>query len=223
VQVPDSSHGVARRAVGGPVRRFVATHLGSRQVSRVIYGAIIGLALVVALEAHPPAAGVVIATLLGTAVAVALAELYSELVGFETGERRRASLSELRHLGADMAAVAFGIAFPAVFFVLAATGFLENEAAFTAAKWTGLGLIGPYGFAGARLSGAGVLVSVMQAVGVARCAADRAQGAGALTGPTARQRLRGVRAAPVLVRELLATRRSDTREAVRRVVDDMHE
>jgi hypothetical protein len=44
---------------------------------------------------------------------------------------------------------------------------LENEAAFTAAKWTGLGLIGLYGFAGARLSGAGVLVSVMQAVGVA--------------------------------------------------------
>jgi len=167
VHVPDSTDGVARRPAGGPIRRFVATHLGSRQVSRVIYGAIIGLALVVALEAHPPAPGVVIATLLGTAVAVALAELYSDLVGFETGERRRASLSELRHLGADIAAVAFGIAFPAVFFVLAATGVLENEAAFTAAKWTGLGLIGLYGFAGARLSGAGVLVSVMQAVGVA--------------------------------------------------------
>jgi hypothetical protein len=167
VQVPDSTHGVVRRAAGGPVRRFIATHLGSRQVSRVIYGAIIGLALVVALEAHPPAAGVVIATLLGTAVAVALAELYSELVGFETGERRRASLSELRHLGADIAAVAFGIAFPAVFFVLAATGVLENEAAFTAAKWTGLGLIGLYGFAGARLSGAGVPVSALHAVAVA--------------------------------------------------------
>jgi hypothetical protein len=68
VQVPDSTHGLVRRAEGGPVRRFVATHLGSRQVSRVIYGAIIGLALVVALEAHPPAAGVVIATLLGTAL-----------------------------------------------------------------------------------------------------------------------------------------------------------
>jgi hypothetical protein len=99
--------------------------------------------------------------------AVALAELYSELLGFEPGERRRASLSELRHLGADIAAVAFGIAFPAVFFFLAAIGVLGNEAAFTAAKWTGLGLIGLYGFAGARLSGAGVPVSVMQAVGVA--------------------------------------------------------
>jgi len=149
------------------IRRFVATHLGSRQVSRVIYGSIIGLALVVALEAHPPAPGVMIATLLGTAVAVALAELYSEVVGFETGERRKASVSELRRWGADSGAVAFGIAFPGVFFVLAATGVLASEAAFTAAKWTGVGLIGLYGFAGARLSGAGVLVSVMQATGVA--------------------------------------------------------
>jgi hypothetical protein len=145
VQAADSTQGGVRRPAGGPVRRFVVDHLGSRRVSRVIYGAIIGLALVVALEAHPPAPGVVIATLLGTAVAVALAELYSEVVGFETGERRKASLSELRHVGADIAAVAFGVAFLAVFFVLAATSLLENEAAFTAAKWTGLGLIGVYG------------------------------------------------------------------------------
>ena len=186
MQVPESTHGVVRRPAGGPIRRFVATHLGSRQVSRVIYGAIIGLALVVALEAHPPAPGVVLATLLGTAVAVALAELYSELVGFETGERRKASLSELRHLGADVAAVAFGIAFPAVFFVLAATGVLENEAAFTAAKWTGLGLIGLYGFRGrapirrrrARVGHAGA------GRGADRCTPHRAQSAGALTGPT---------------------------------------
>jgi hypothetical protein len=167
VQVPDSSHGVVRRPAGGPVRRFVAAHLGSRHVSRVIYGSIIGLALVVALEAHPPAPGVVIASLLGTAVAVALAELYSEVVGFETGERRKASVSELRRWGVDSGAVAFGIAFPVVFFVLAVTGVLENETAFTAAKWTGVGLIGLYGFAGARLSGAGVLVAVMQAAAVA--------------------------------------------------------
>ena len=167
MHAPDGTHAVVRRPAGGPLRRFLVSHFGSRRVSRVIYGSIIGLALVVALEVHPPAAGVVIATLLGTAVAVALAELYSEVVGFKTGERRKVSRSELRDLGADTAAVAFGIAFPAVFFVLAATSVLENEAAFTAAKWTGLGLIGLYGFAGARLSGAGVLVSLLQAVAVA--------------------------------------------------------
>jgi hypothetical protein len=155
---------VVRRSA---VRRFVAAHLSSRQVSRVVYGSIIGLALVVALEAHPPAPGAVTASLLGTAVAVALAELYSELVGFETIRHRKPGAAELRRLEADIAAVAFGIAFPALFFLLAAAGSLQTETAFTVAKWTGLGLIGMYGFAGARLSGAGVRASLIQAASVA--------------------------------------------------------
>jgi hypothetical protein len=40
------------------VGRAVRTHPGSRQVARVIYGTIIGLALVVALGEHPPATAV---------------------------------------------------------------------------------------------------------------------------------------------------------------------
>jgi hypothetical protein len=161
------SPGAAAPHAGGSIRRFVAAHLGSRQVSRVVYGSIIGLALVVALQAHPPPPGAVIASLLGTAVAVALAELYSELVGFETIEHRKARATELRHLGADIAAVAFGIAFPALFFLLAAAGSLETDTAFTLAKWTGLGLIGLYGFAGARLSGARLRTALIQAAAVA--------------------------------------------------------
>jgi len=136
-------------------------------VSRVVYGSIIGLALVVALEAHPPPPAAMIASLLGTAVAVALAELYSDLVGFETTRRRKAGGTELRRLSADVAAVAFGISFPAVFFLLSATDVLEAETAFTIAKWTGLALIGVYGYAGARLSGAGVAASLVQAAAVA--------------------------------------------------------
>jgi hypothetical protein len=152
---------------GGALRRFVGAHLGSRQVARVVYGSIIGLALIVALEAHPPRPAAVIATLLGTAVAVALAELYSELVGFETTRHRKAGAIEVRELSADVAAVAFGVSFPAVFFLLAATDALQVETAFTIAKWTGLGLIGVYGYAGARLSGAGVAASLAQAAAVA--------------------------------------------------------
>jgi hypothetical protein len=136
-------------------------------VSRVIYGSIIGLALVVALEAHPPPPGAVVASLLGTAVAVALAELYSELVGFETIRHRRARATEVKRLSADIAAVALGIAFPAVFFLVAAAGAIETDTAFTVAKWTGVGLIGVYGYAGARLSGAGLGVSLIHAASVA--------------------------------------------------------
>ena len=164
---PDHTESVAAPYSGGPLRQFIFAHLASRQVSRVIYGAIIGLALVAALEAHSPGVGSVIATLLGTAVAVALAELYSEVIGFEAMGRRKATRAELPHLAGDIAAVVFGIAFPSLFFFLAIAGLLNEDTAFEVAKWAGLGLIGVYGFAGARLSGNSRLGSLVKATGVA--------------------------------------------------------
>jgi multisubunit Na+/H+ antiporter MnhB subunit len=145
----------------------IARHLSSQQVSRVIYGAIIGLALVVALQAHPPPPGAVIASLLGTAVAVALAEVYSELVGFETVRRRQATAAERESLAADAAAVAIGIGFPSLFFLLAVLGVLGDDSAFALARWTGLGLLGLYGFAGARLTGSRLPGALIKGAGVA--------------------------------------------------------
>ena len=147
----------AGAAPRGRLRRFVAAHLSSRQVSRVVYGSIIGLALVVALEAHPPPPGAVVASLLGTAVAVGLAELYSELVGFETTRRRKAGARRAagagrRHRRRRLRHRVPGRVLPAG----RDSASLEDETAFTVAKWTGVGLIGVYGFAGARLSGAGL-------------------------------------------------------------------
>ena len=133
----------------------------------MIYGAIIGLALIVAMEDHPPGPGVVVGTLLGTALAVGLAEFYSDILGIETRKRRHATETELRHRAGTTAAVAFGIAFPVVFFILAAADAIEEDTAFTVAKWSGVGLIGFYGFSAARLAGEGVLVSALRAVAVA--------------------------------------------------------
>ena len=130
----------------------------------MIYGALIGLALVVALEAHPPAPGVMVGTLLVTALAVGLAELYSEIVGTQARTGHGIGRERLRHLLEDVAGVAFGIAFPSVFFVLAAAGALDDANAFTLAKWSGLGLIGCYGFAAARLGGAGLAASLLRAL-----------------------------------------------------------
>jgi hypothetical protein len=45
-----------------------------------------------------------------------------------------------------VAAVAVGISFPAVFVLLSAAGAMQVETAFEVAKWSGLGLIGFYGF-----------------------------------------------------------------------------
>lgn len=135
------------------MRSAIEAHLGSRQVAKVIYGAIIGMALVVALEDHPPRPGVMVATLIGTAVAVGLAELYSDWIGTETRERRHMHAGEARPILVDAGAVAFGISFPAAFFVLAAAGALEVETAFRLAKWSGLGLVAFYGFWAGRLAG----------------------------------------------------------------------
>lgn len=149
------------------MQRAIRAHLGSQQVARVIYGAIIGLAVVVALEAHPSRPGVMAVTMIGTALAVGLAEAYSEVVGSETRSRRRVAREELRHIAVQALAVGFGVVFPAVFFIVAAAGAMEVETAFTVAKWTGLGLIGFYGFCAARLAGAGIAAALLQATAVA--------------------------------------------------------
>lgn len=145
----------------------IHAHLSSRQVARVIYGAIIGLALIVALQSHPPGAWTMEAWLLGTAVAVGLAEVYSDVVGTETSERHRVTRVELLHMLEQAGGVAFGIAFPAVFFLLAGVGVIELSAAFSLAKWSGLGLIGFYGYWAARFSGAPVPRALLQAALVA--------------------------------------------------------
>lgn len=149
------------------MRRFVETHLASNQVARVVYGAIIGLALVVALEAHPPPAGAVVASLLGTALAVALAEVYSETLGAEVRTHARVERERVRGIWTDTLAVGFGVAFPAVFFVLAAAGAMRVDTAFDAAKWSGLGLIAVYGFLAARLSGAALPAALVKSAAVA--------------------------------------------------------
>jgi hypothetical protein len=151
---------------GGPVRRALAAHLQSRDVSRVIYGAIIGLALVVALEAHPPTAAQAIGAIAGTAIAVGLAEAYSEVIGTEARTRRRVPVSAVRGIAQDAGAVIFGAGFPVVFFILAAAGVLEVGTAFTLSKWTGLGLIGAYGYFAGRLAGAGVAGALVHAAAV---------------------------------------------------------
>lgn len=145
------------------MRAVIAAHLGSRQVARVLYGSIIGLALVVALEAHPPRTVAIVGSLLATAVAVGLAELYSEYVGAETRTRARVDRTQLGFILDEVVAVAVGIAFPALFFAFAAIGLWDRDAAFTIAKWSGLGLITAYGFAAARLTGAGFLRSIYRA------------------------------------------------------------
>jgi hypothetical protein len=119
------------------------------------------------LEQHPPSPGVIAGTLIATGLAVALAELYSEVIGAQTRMRRRLERHHVRQIVKDVTAVFFGIVFPDVFFVLAALGPIEVDTAFALAKWTGLGLIACYGFAAGRLAGETMTRAIMQALAVA--------------------------------------------------------
>ena|SRR5690349_8013928 len=149
------------------LRRVLAEHLASSHVARITYGSIIGLALVVALSKHPPGSGAVAALLVGTGLAVGLAEVYSEVLGTETSRRRRVERGELTEMLDDAVAVTFGATFPAVFFLLAAIGVIEDDTAFDIAIWSGLGLIAFYGYCAGRLAGAGNLRALTQALTVA--------------------------------------------------------
>jgi hypothetical protein len=152
------------------VRATLEAHLGSQKVTRIVYGSIIGLAFVVTLQDHPPRAALVAVGLLLTAFAVALAEIYAEVVGVETAERHRVTRPQLAEMAGNGGAVAFGVAFPAVFFLLAAIDVLEIARAFTIAKVSGLGLIGFYAYWAARFAGSPVpralgQAAIMAAVG----------------------------------------------------------
>ena len=83
------------------MRTSLEQHLGSRQVGKIVYGSIIGMALVVTLESHPPTASVMTIWLLGTAVAVGLAEVYSETLGAEVRTRRRLDRAHRRAIWTD--------------------------------------------------------------------------------------------------------------------------
>ena len=74
---------------------------------------------------------------------------------------------QFAHLLAEGWAVTLGVAFPAVFFLLAVVHVLELDTAFTLAKWSGLGLIGFYGYWAARFAGAPVPRALAQAAAVA--------------------------------------------------------
>ena|SRR5436190_17032385 len=130
----------------------------ARMRSRVVYGAIVGLALVVALQGHPPPPGQTAATLVATALAVAFAELFSELVTV-----RETTSESVR----EAIAVAAGAVFPAIFFVLEAAGVLGESAAYAWAKWSGVALLGVYGYGAARRAGVRQSRAVMQALCIA--------------------------------------------------------
>ena len=141
----------------------LASHLASHDVARVLYGATVGLALVIAFQDHPPTAAVATALIAATALAIGFAELYSEAVSAEASTRHPVRRPELRRMTRDAAAVVLGAGFPAVYFLLAALGAMTSHTAVLLSKWSGLALICGYGYFAARLAGFGTAGAALRA------------------------------------------------------------
>ena len=145
------------------VRASIASHLESRDVARVLYGTILGLALVLALESssHTPAENATFIVV--AAIAIGLAELFSEVISLEARSHRRVNRHDAWPLTRDALAVVIGAGFPAIYFVLAGAGVMTLHTAFVLSKWSGMALVIAYAFAAARMSGAGVAHSIRHA------------------------------------------------------------
>jgi hypothetical protein len=143
-------------ASSAPDRRWwkrFESHLTSGDVARVLYGTIVGLALVLAFENEPHHPSEVAWFILATAITIGLAELLSEAIAAPAHTHEELGPTHVRTLARDSIAVVIGAGFPAVYFLLAAAGVIDDSLAFKLAKWTGLALVCGYAYLEARLAG----------------------------------------------------------------------
>lgn len=131
-------------------------------MTHAIYQTVIVLAIVVSLERHPPSDGTLLASVIGGAIAVGLADLYAGVVGRMIRERQPATR---RLVMGDAVAILEGIvvavALPIVFFGLHRLGVLATQRAFDLTEWTELVLIGLYAFVANRFAGFSVWHSLL--------------------------------------------------------------
>jgi hypothetical protein len=104
-------------------------------VARSIYGLLIVMTVLEAMEIHPPHAGWAGPELLaGTLVAVALAEVYSDVFAGMFVQKKRLCRDDLRHLGRETAPLLIGLPLPVGVLVLSALGLVGIHHAIDAAQ-----------------------------------------------------------------------------------------
>ena len=138
--------------------------LNGHHVAKIIYGTIIILVVDLAMEDHPPSPGGVVVTILFAGLGVALADLYSEIIGMRIREKRNLTWNERNHIIKEVSAVMMGALFPLPFFILAWIGIFSLEFAFVLAKWTMVGILLFYGYIASKLSGYGQIWSIVSGI-----------------------------------------------------------
>jgi archaellum biogenesis protein FlaJ (TadC family) len=121
------------------------------------------LAILLAMQDHPPGPWVSAITVAGTVLVVLAAEVYAELLGEEIDLGRVTTKTERRARLRRLAPITLSAEAPVVVLVLAGLGLFEEDTAFNIAIWVTVCLITVEGYLARRLAGRTVLASMRSA------------------------------------------------------------
>jgi hypothetical protein len=131
---------------------WLKSQFGKKQATHGIYAEIVLLAVILALEGKRDDTDIV-TTMFGALFAVILAELYADYVGTMIGTGRRPTRAELRsQIGSTLGSL-IAVAPPVVLLMLGVYGVIGLGTGFTAAKISGVAVIGTYAFVANRRAG----------------------------------------------------------------------
>jgi len=140
--------------------------LDGHRVSKIVYGTIIILVVILAMEDHPPSPAGTVVTLLFSGLGVALAELYSDFIGTKINKKSALSWEERKQITRNVSAVMIGALLPLPLVILAWMGFLDLKLAILLDKWLLVMVLLFYGFVAAKLSGYNNVLSLVSAFAV---------------------------------------------------------
>jgi hypothetical protein len=139
----------------------------AERARHAVYGSVIVLAVIIALDETSIAAREAIASVVGAAVATLLAEVYADYLGATIRAGRSPTRDERNRALSDASAGMVAAILPVIFFVLAALDVMSMDSAFEGAVWTGVGVVGFYAFVANRVAGFSISRSLIAGVGFA--------------------------------------------------------
>ena len=133
-------------------RRPIKSPLFDRSfASSAIYGTLTVMAVIVAMEDHPPPALRAAAQMFGVTLAIAIAKAYAEIIAGTLHRGRRLIAEEWREILRRVSPVLFGSQGPTVVMLLSAFGLFSVETAIDVSKALILVLLFVYGLRVAQL------------------------------------------------------------------------
>jgi hypothetical protein len=119
--------------------------------SMAIYGSIPVMAVIVAMEYHPPPPLSAAAKIFGVTLAIAVAKVYAELIADTLHRERKLNAAEWREILRKVSPVLFGAQSPTLVFLLSACGLFSVEVGIQISKVLVLVLLFVYGLRAAQV------------------------------------------------------------------------